>query len=366
MSQNDKQSSKDLPWKEILAFLGTVLVAYLGYLGIRSQIEIPIQYTQTAQVNRFAISTPLQFTPSATMSPLTNQLSFTVTSLAIGTQTPTSTLKSQPSIASTLLATLPTTQSTAIKPITAPGIGLLDVHVSLEGCEKLGYSITIDNQTTGNGIANQKTQVAAGIYTIVLQSHFGNKPIKEGVAITQGATTVVDFTKDLGKLRVNGYPQINAPLYVITPPNSFPIWLLPGSDQCGPIGTHQVNFHIGSSGSGVFGSFGGITYTTLIPDDFEWPFEVEIKAGATTILDPDDWPYQLGRLTFLPAKTIGEAQIETLQDHILFSRSLNNGGGAYWMLAGRYKITLLSQPYTGTAYEFEIKPGEDTTLQLPP
>lgn len=38
-----------MPWKELLSFIGIVLAAYIGYLGIRSQIEIPIQATQTAE-----------------------------------------------------------------------------------------------------------------------------------------------------------------------------------------------------------------------------------------------------------------------------------------------------------------------------
>jgi hypothetical protein len=48
MGKNEKSTS-EFPWKELLSFLGVVLVAYLGYLGIRSQIQIPIQATQTAE-----------------------------------------------------------------------------------------------------------------------------------------------------------------------------------------------------------------------------------------------------------------------------------------------------------------------------
>jgi hypothetical protein len=50
MGQSDKTSSTSaFPWKEFLAFLGVILAAYIGYLGIRSQIEIPIKATQTAE-----------------------------------------------------------------------------------------------------------------------------------------------------------------------------------------------------------------------------------------------------------------------------------------------------------------------------
>ena len=50
MSQPEKSSSaSSIPWKELLSFMGVVVVAYLGYLGIRSQTEIPLQATQTAE-----------------------------------------------------------------------------------------------------------------------------------------------------------------------------------------------------------------------------------------------------------------------------------------------------------------------------
>ena len=50
MKQRNKTSSTStFPWKEVLAFTGVLLAAYFGYLGIRSQIEIPIQATQTAE-----------------------------------------------------------------------------------------------------------------------------------------------------------------------------------------------------------------------------------------------------------------------------------------------------------------------------
>ncbi len=50
MGQNNNPSpTSTFPWKELLAFLGVILAAYIGYLGIRSQIEIPIQATQTAE-----------------------------------------------------------------------------------------------------------------------------------------------------------------------------------------------------------------------------------------------------------------------------------------------------------------------------
>jgi len=70
MGQNDKSTSNTFPWKEILGVLGVVLAAYIGYLGIRSQIEIPIQATQTAQANNASDIVKLPtIAPSTTLIP---------------------------------------------------------------------------------------------------------------------------------------------------------------------------------------------------------------------------------------------------------------------------------------------------------
>lgn len=68
MSQKSKALPKSqFPWKEVLSFLGVVLVAYFGYLGIRSQNEIPIQATQTAEARLTQIaSQPTAIPPTPT------------------------------------------------------------------------------------------------------------------------------------------------------------------------------------------------------------------------------------------------------------------------------------------------------------
>lgn len=61
MDKNEKDNKPDgrsFPWGILLGFLGTVLVAYLGYLGTRSQTELPIQATQTAAAHSL-FPTPL-------------------------------------------------------------------------------------------------------------------------------------------------------------------------------------------------------------------------------------------------------------------------------------------------------------------
>lgn len=93
MGQNDKTSSvSTFPWKEFLAFLGVILAAYIGYLGIRSQIEIPIKATQTAEAKLTLIAqvpegnnatpTPVQIlstsTPIQVSSDTISKISFTL------------------------------------------------------------------------------------------------------------------------------------------------------------------------------------------------------------------------------------------------------------------------------------------------
>ena len=76
MSQSDKTSSTGgFPWKEFLVLLGVLITAYFGYLGIRSQIEIPIHATQTAEarlteIANFSNMTQSAILPSATWTPL--------------------------------------------------------------------------------------------------------------------------------------------------------------------------------------------------------------------------------------------------------------------------------------------------------
>jgi hypothetical protein len=47
----------NFPWKEVLGFLTAIFTAYIGYLGLRAQAEIPIQATQTAEAKLPNIST---------------------------------------------------------------------------------------------------------------------------------------------------------------------------------------------------------------------------------------------------------------------------------------------------------------------
>lgn len=69
MGQSDKTPPTGaFPWKEILGFLGVVLAAYLGYLGIRSQNEIPIRATQTAQAELTALANTSNTAPLPTLS----------------------------------------------------------------------------------------------------------------------------------------------------------------------------------------------------------------------------------------------------------------------------------------------------------
>lgn len=251
----------------------------------------------------------------------------------------------QPAPATTVDQSLsPTIQPvTSVMAAKSPGLGTLDVQVTLGGCNYLAFEIRTDDRVTGSGRVGEKMQVSAGTHMLVIKSRFGKEPAKQ-VVIQRGQLTAVDFTPELGKLRVNGYPQIGAPSYRVD--SNSANWLASDYDQCGPAGIYEVSFG----------------FTVLFPPDIEIRFPVEVKAGETTIVEPVSWPYQLGQVLFSPAKSIGEVQIQDTQKNIQFTRSLNYSSTAYWMLTGTYRMTLLKQPYTGTEYQFEIKAGKKIIL----
>ena len=69
--RKETPSTNPNPLKDFLPFFGIVLAAYIGYLGIRSQTEIPIRATQTAEAGlTLAAQSTAQPTPvEATLTP---------------------------------------------------------------------------------------------------------------------------------------------------------------------------------------------------------------------------------------------------------------------------------------------------------
>jgi len=56
MEHDDKPSQTNLLFLQILlGFAGTIIVAYLGYLGVRATVETPIHATQTAEAKSTSI-----------------------------------------------------------------------------------------------------------------------------------------------------------------------------------------------------------------------------------------------------------------------------------------------------------------------
>ena len=100
MGQRKQTSSTtSFPWKEFLTFLGAVLVAYFGYLGIRSQIEIPIKATQTAEARSTLVAqSTVQITP----------VTVTSTSVPVDTLSPAPPLTPIPSATPELLSIIGT------------------------------------------------------------------------------------------------------------------------------------------------------------------------------------------------------------------------------------------------------------------
>ena len=84
MEQNDKPSKNNLLFLQILlGFAGTVIVAYLGYLGVLATIETPIHTTQTAEARVTPIS------PSATTIVNVSETPTLENTLQVVTETPT-------------------------------------------------------------------------------------------------------------------------------------------------------------------------------------------------------------------------------------------------------------------------------------
>jgi hypothetical protein len=105
MEQNEKPSQVSLSvWQMLFTFAGTVIVAYLGYLGVRTQIETPIHATQTAEAR------PTPIPPTATVTPrITPTIEIVVKEV---TKTPTliPTLPIVSPTTSEIIITLPTPQ----------------------------------------------------------------------------------------------------------------------------------------------------------------------------------------------------------------------------------------------------------------
>jgi hypothetical protein len=71
MEHNDKPSQTNLLFLQILlGFAGTVIVAYLGYLGVRATVETPIHATQTAEARSIPFSPTATTIVAATMKPM--------------------------------------------------------------------------------------------------------------------------------------------------------------------------------------------------------------------------------------------------------------------------------------------------------
>lgn len=122
MGQRDKSSPTNMfPWKEILAFLGVVFTAYIGYLGIRSQNEIPIQATQTAEASHNDLipspplstvawtETSLAVTAASVMAPTVQPTFVTMVATSSATWTPAG-----PAVSSQSIACITSQQGTGV------------------------------------------------------------------------------------------------------------------------------------------------------------------------------------------------------------------------------------------------------------
>ena len=251
-----------------------------------------------------------------------------------------------------------------MSPKTTLGVGKLLVQASAEGCVGKEFSAKRGEETTSGSVGGE-LELAAGVYEVILNSNFGDPPARQGIVISKDQTTVEDFSQDLGVLQLEGYPEVCAPSFIISPGEARGS---SGTELCGPTGTYTVTLATYRKSCPDFCfTWGGCCndyFHALFPNKVE--FGVEVMAGEKIIVGPADWPQQLGKFGFEPAYLPRDVQVEDIQNGIQFDGNLNdNLASGYWMLVGEYRLILLEQPYTGTEYEFEIKVGETTILQAP-
>jgi len=321
-----------------------------------SQGSTAMPITGTSPVTPTVVTTPTLMprstqTPAATATPpvaaVPTSTPAGIPSPIVGAQVLTSAVAQSPS--PTTGPTAPTTTRAAVTP--RKEVGTLSVK-TLEGCDN-SFDIKVGDQRIGGGNAGAKTLVAAGIYDVVFNSDFGEKPIEKGVIVRKGEETVVDFTQKLGMFRLTGYPQREEPLIYWLVQSHYDMYV--SKSYCVVPSVYKVN---------------------LVPLGGEMIFDAEVKAGKETIIGPETWPKQLGLISFKDSCGYGQAPRFRAYDSMTGSQVASNdsigisgfayfGRCPYWIVAGTYRI-VISDPYPGLTYDnVEIRAGEETVLKLP-
>jgi len=216
---------------------------------------------------------------------------------------------------------------------------------ALEGCTE-SFTIKADDQRVGGGDTGEKIWVAVGTYDIIFNSVLRHKVIREDVVIRESEETIVDFTQELGALLVAGYPELARTLkYSVYQDDSKLNYSSLSVDRpyCVLPGTYTIDFW-------------------LLAQE-EDAFEVEIRMGERTVVEPDTWPKQVGYMSFADGGTSFRIFDRQTGEPVGYLGGYAAQGG--WMVAGVYNI-VLTKPYPGFPYEnVEIIPGEEIVLDLP-
>ena len=158
MSQNEK-STHNLPWKEFFGTLGIVLVAYIGYLGNRSQTEIPIQASQTAEA-KLTLTAKTNVTPDAielpTVTSIATSAPTTIPTAIISTVTNAGTYNYFDNGCIESKSWTPYIQNEILLPSDKECLELLDMGISAQN-QKLLFSV---NNTDGYATKGIYTSVA--------------------------------------------------------------------------------------------------------------------------------------------------------------------------------------------------------------
>jgi hypothetical protein len=310
---------------------------------------------------------PFTDVPNPTHPATSTFVSTQINSLTV-TSTPTA--DTRPTSSATQTAVFIATSTTPL-PTTTPlhlsgALGELNVLVP-EDCGVLGYDIKLDGEVISSGNTAQGKLVNEGTYDITLKTRFGIAPTKS-IVIASDERKIVDFSSELSGLNLKSYPTLGQPINYSLQQDQTSSNLVSDYNQCGAPGTYDIVFlpysyyNTGFFGGGTIARY-GIFGNELVS------FDVIVSSDETKILTPNDWPIQVGLLSFKSSSPISltitvykfvNNDWAKFEDKVLL-----NSAQRYWMLPGRYKI-VITDPFVNVSNDdVVITAGDEKVIELP-
>ncbi len=255
--------------------------------------------------------------------------------------------------------------------------GYLLVKPLFEGCND-DVAIERKNNKEGNTSTTlgEKIKLVPGSYKITVNI-LREKIIKDNVLINSGETTILKISELGGFVMKNSENSFIPPFRVFFDNSELDKTFFPGDTYCFvSLGKYQIKYTGGVRHKTTrleYGYYCDIFSNYLITSastrkKLEHDFKVE--PGQVTIIDPDKTNLQFGQIKVLhyDSKNINlggvSLEFEEMTSNEKFEH-YGSLGSKYEIVPGKYKVRIHEQPYTGTIYDLEIKPGEVVTLKLP-